>query len=190
MEPDPPRTARDRDRTRHALSDLVVAVFRLNGDLLAAGDTLVQDLGLTSARWQVLGAIALAPAPLPVAHIARNMGLARQSVQRLVGEMRADGLIRLAPNPHHRRASLVAMTPRGAEAYRQAMARNALWSDGLTEGLAPEAVEAAAALLQGLQRRIGASHAAIASIAAEARQETPHETPHETRQESRQETDR
>ncbi len=99
MEPDPPRTAPDRDRTRHALSDLVVAVFRLNGDLLAAGDALVQDLGLTSARWQVLGAIALAPAPLPVAHIARNMGLARQSVQRLVGEMRADGLIRLAPNP-------------------------------------------------------------------------------------------
>ncbi|MGU3466190.1 MarR family winged helix-turn-helix transcriptional regulator [Methylobacterium sp. C33D] len=200
MEPDPPRTVRGRDRTRQALSDLVVAVFRLNGDLLAAGDTLVQDLGLTSARWQVLGAIALAPAPLPVAHIARNMGLARQSVQRLVGEMRADGLIRLAPNPHHRRAPLVAMTPRGADAYERAMARNALWSDGLTEGLAPEALEAAAALLQSLQRRIDASHGAIASIAGTAReqgpgerrdggrQEYPQEIPQETPQETRQET--
>ncbi|MEE7489008.1 MarR family winged helix-turn-helix transcriptional regulator [Methylobacterium oryzae CBMB20] len=195
MEPDPPRTARDRNRPRHALSDLVVAVFRLNGGLLAAGDTLVQDLGLTSARWQVLGAIALAPAPLPVAHIARNMGLARQSVQRLVGEMQADGLIRLAPNPHHRRAPLVAMTPRGADAYGQAMARNALWSDGLTEGLAPEAVEAATALLHSLQRRIEASHGAIASIAGtlreqdpgEGRQENSRETPQEHLQETRQE---
>ncbi|KAA0120954.1 MarR family transcriptional regulator [Methylobacterium sp. P1-11] len=178
MESDPSPTP--QDRARHALSGLVVAVFRLNGDLLAAGDLLVQDLGLTSARWQVLGAIALAPAPLPVAHIARNMGLARQSVQRVVDDMRADGLVRLEPNPHHRRAPLVAMTPRGADAYRQAMARNDLWSDGLTEGLAPEAIEAAGTLLQALQQRIGASHGAIASIAATSGQETRHETRQET----------
>ena len=50
-----------------ALTDLVLAVFRLNGRLLTAGDRLVSDLGLTSARWQVLGAIALAPSLQPVA---------------------------------------------------------------------------------------------------------------------------
>lgn len=174
MEPDP--TPHDRDRARRALAELVIAVFRLNGDLLGAGDTLVGNLGLTSARWQVLGAIALAPAPLPVAHIARNMGLARQSVQRLVDVMRAEGLVRLEPNPHHRRAPLVGLTPRGEAAYRQAMARNDLWSDGLTQGLAPEAIEAAGALLRALQRRIGASHGAIASIAATSRHETRQET--------------
>lgn len=85
----------------------------MNGDLLAAGDALVGDLGLTSARWQVLGAIALSPVPLPVAHIARNMGLTRQAVQRLVDDMRADGFVRLEPNPHHRRAMLVLATERG-----------------------------------------------------------------------------
>jgi hypothetical protein len=62
-----------------AVSDLSVEVFRLNGELLAAGDALVAELGLTSARWQVLGAIALSPAPLPIAHVARNMGLRRAS---------------------------------------------------------------------------------------------------------------
>ena len=46
-----------------ALTDLVLAVFRLNGRLLAAGDHLVSDLGLTSARWQVLGAIAHSAKP-------------------------------------------------------------------------------------------------------------------------------
>ena len=51
-----------------ALTELILETFRLNGRLLAAGDALVRDLGLTSARWQILGAIALSPVPLPVAH--------------------------------------------------------------------------------------------------------------------------
>src|SRR5205814_345438 len=55
------------------VTELILEVFRLNGRLLAAGDRLVADLGLTSARWQVLGAIALASSPMPVAWIARNM---------------------------------------------------------------------------------------------------------------------
>ena len=54
-----PIVVEQKDRLRRALTGLVIEVFRLNGDLLAAGDALVGDLGLTSARWQVLGAIAL-----------------------------------------------------------------------------------------------------------------------------------
>lgn len=164
--------ASDTDRTRQTWSDLVVEVFRLNGDLIEAGDALVQNLGLTSARWQVLGAIALAPAPLPVAHIARNMGLARQSVQRVVDDMRDDGLVQLEPNPHHRRAPLVAMTARGEAAYDRAMARKDLWADVLTEGLSLEAIEAAGILLRTLRERIGTSHGHIATIAAATRKET------------------
>ena len=84
----------DHTRLRRSLTDLIIGVFRLNGALLVSGDALVGDLGLTSARWQVLGAIALSPVPLPVAHLARNMGLTRQAVQRSVDEMRHDGLVR------------------------------------------------------------------------------------------------
>ena len=58
-----------------AFTGLIIETFRLNGELLAAGDELCADLGLTSARWQVMGAID--EGPLPVAHIARNMGLTR-----------------------------------------------------------------------------------------------------------------
>ncbi|GJD79925.1 MarR family winged helix-turn-helix transcriptional regulator [Methylobacterium gregans] len=172
MSPAPRTPSEDRLRTRRAWSGLVVEVFRLNGDLIDGGDALVRDLGLTSARWQVLGAITLSPVPLPVAHIARNMGLARQSVQRVVDEMRDEGLVRLEPNPHHRRAPLVAMTPRGEAAYGQAMARKDLWADVLTEGLSPEAIEAAGTLLRTLQQRIGASQGHIATIAAATRKET------------------
>jgi len=145
---------------RKAITDLVLEVFRLNGDLLAAGDALVGDLGLTSARWQVLGAIALSPVPLPVAHLARTMGLTRQSVQRLVDEMKEDGLVRHAPNRHHRRAMLVLLTDAGEIAYRAAMARQERWADSLSAGLASQAVEAASSILRELRQRLDGVSAA------------------------------
>ena len=55
------------------LTDLVLEVFRLNGRLIASGDVLVAKIGLTSARWQVLGAIALQPTPASVARVADEM---------------------------------------------------------------------------------------------------------------------
>jgi DNA-binding MarR family transcriptional regulator len=118
-----------------ALTDLVVAVFRLNGRLLAAGDRLVSDLGLTSARWQVLGAIALAPNPQPVAWLARSMGLNRQGVQRIVNEMRDEGLLELQPNPHHRRAHLVVLTKRGKETFEAATKLQVPWVNTLADGV-------------------------------------------------------
>ena len=141
-------------RRRQALTDLVIGVFRLNGALLASGDALVADLGLTSARWQVLGAIAFSSVPLPVAHLARHMGLTRQAVQRSVDEMRADGLVRLDPNPHHRRAQLVTMTEQGEAAYRAASLRQESWADALAVGLSAESIAAAGDLLRVLQRRL------------------------------------
>ena len=153
----------DRSRLRRSLTELILDVFRLNGALLASGDALVGDLGLTSARWQVLGAIALSPVPLPVAHLARNMGLTRQAVQRSVDEMRNDGLIRLDPNPHHRRAMLVTMTQGGNSAYRAASERQKHWADALAAGLSPEGVGAAGLLLCELRRRLDPSSPSIAS---------------------------
>jgi DNA-binding MarR family transcriptional regulator len=137
-----------------ALTDLVLETFRLNGGLLAAGDALVADIGLTSARWQVLGAIALSPVPLPVAHIARNMGLSRQAVQRLANEMEADGLVRFGPNPHHQRAKLVHLTRQGRVAYDAAMQRQVPWMSRLAEGLSLKQIEIANLVLRTVRQRL------------------------------------
>src|SRR5215472_15915090 len=96
-----------------AFTDLVLEVFRANGRLLTAGDRLVVPAGLTSARWQVLGAVEASP--LSVAGIARAMGLARQSVQRIADLPAAEGIVAFRDNPAHRRAKLVTPTPRGHE---------------------------------------------------------------------------
>jgi DNA-binding MarR family transcriptional regulator len=137
-----------------AITDLVLETFRLNGRLLLSGDALVADLGLTSARWQVLGAIALAPAPLSVAQIARNMGLTRQAVQRLANEMEADNLVRFAPNPHHQRAKLVVLTAAGKGAFAAAMKRQAAWAAELGVDLTARKVSAAVATLRSIRRRL------------------------------------
>jgi DNA-binding MarR family transcriptional regulator len=137
-----------------ALTDLVLAVFRLNGRLLAAGDHLVSDLGLTSARWQVLGAIAQAPSPQPVAWLARSMGLNRQGVQRIVNEMREDDLVELRPNPHHRRAHLVALTKRGESAYAAASRLQTPWANALAKGLDGEELAAASRIIKALSERL------------------------------------
>jgi len=136
------------------ITELILETFRLNGCLLAAGDALVRDLRLTSARWQVMGAVAMSPVPLPVSYIARNMGLTRQAVQRLVNEMEHDGLVRFGPNPHHQRAKLVLLTPRGEAAYEGAMERQGPWASNLAHGLSIKQIEVATALLRTIRQRL------------------------------------
>ena len=135
-------------------SDLIVMVFRLNGRLIEAGNRLVGDIGLTSAWWQVLGALALSPAPLPVAHIARNMGLARQSVQRIADLLAEKGLVRFEANPHHQRAKLVVLTAEGAAAVRAAQERQRPWARAMATGLTMERIAAALETLTHMDQHL------------------------------------
>ncbi|MCJ2023234.1 MarR family winged helix-turn-helix transcriptional regulator [Methylobacterium sp. J-067] len=102
----------DQSRVR----DLVVAVFRANGAVIANGDRLVADLGLTASLWQVLDALERAEGKSTVAAIARMMGLTRQSVQRSVDRLTESGLAAGTHNPAHKRAPLVALTDQGKTA--------------------------------------------------------------------------
>lgn len=136
------------------ITELIVEIFRLNGRLLATGDALVAEIGLTSARWQVLGAIAASPVALPVAHLARNMGLSRQAVQRLANEMEAEGLLVFDDNPHHERARLVRMTARGRSVFDAAMKRQRPWAAALAADLSTTEVARTSAMLRGLRERL------------------------------------
>ncbi|WP_280362910.1 MarR family winged helix-turn-helix transcriptional regulator [Nocardia wallacei] len=93
-----------------------VTTFKLNGQFLAVAEELARPAGITVAWWQVLGAILREP--LPVAGIAREMGLARQSVQRIADLLVAKGFAEYHPNPAHRRAKLIAVTEAGHNAVR------------------------------------------------------------------------
>lgn len=137
-----------------AATALILETFRLNGRLLAAGDRLVGDLGLTSARWQVLGAIE--DAPLPVAQIARDMGLTRQSVQRLADVLEASGLVEFAVNPNHRRAKLVALSNRGRTVMAEVDRRQQAWAARIAGGLGTDELTQATQVAETLRRTLEA----------------------------------
>jgi DNA-binding MarR family transcriptional regulator len=117
------------------MTDIILEVFRLNGLLAAYGDALSAPFGLTSARWKVIGAIALEGRPITVAQIARRMGLTRQAVQRLADEMASDGLVRRQENPDHVRAPLIALTQSGAASYAAVSNGYADASERLSAGM-------------------------------------------------------
>ncbi|MEU5578647.1 MarR family transcriptional regulator [Streptomyces huasconensis] len=107
-----------RRRTRQdLLSRAALTVFRLNGQFLACSEELARPAGLTAAWWQVLGAVLREP--LPVAGIARAMGITRQSVQRVADLLVTKGLAEYVPNPAHRRAKLLRPTERGRAAVAE-----------------------------------------------------------------------
>jgi|SRR5271157_5315334 len=130
-----------RTPTGEALTNIVLDLFRLNSLLLTAGDRLVAGLGLTSARWHILGAIVAAERPQPVAWLARDMGANRQNVQRIVNDLYKEGLVAFEANPHHRRAQLVVLTDKGRQAFDAAMRLQAPWINSLSDGLAIKDVQ-------------------------------------------------
>lgn len=137
-----------------ALTNLMLDLFRLNSQLLTAGDRLVARLGLTSARWQILGAIVQAERPQPVAWLARDLGANRQNVQRIVNDLHAEGLVAFEANPHHRRAQLVVLTDKGKRTFGAAMILQAPWVNGLSEGLAVKDLQTVHRVVTALRNKL------------------------------------
>jgi len=137
-----------------ALTDLVLDLFRLDSLLLTAGDRLVAPLGLTSARWQVLGAIITAERPQPVAWLARDLGGNRQNVQRIINDLHKEGLVSFEVNPHHRRAQLVVLTDKGKRGFEAAMELQAPWVNGLSDGLSVKEIETVHRVVTALRKKL------------------------------------
>jgi DNA-binding MarR family transcriptional regulator len=137
-----------------AFGELALESFRLNNRVLAAGDALSADSGMSSARWQVLGTLVQAGGSLSVADVARLMGLQRQSVQRIADRLAADGLIDWADNPRHRRAKLARPTAHGREVLEILETRRSAWADEIVGDLSGEDVEMAVRVMRRLRRRL------------------------------------
>lgn len=141
------------------VTEIILSVFRLNAQLLEQGDRLVKPLSLTSARWQVLGAIAMAGEPQTAPQIAAAMGVTRQGVQKQLNLAVAEGLIDPHPNPRHQRSPLHALSARGRAAYSDAMALQSVWAKSLGQGLSLAELQSAKQVLCALEHRLSSVNA-------------------------------
>ena len=136
-----------------AFSALAILILRLAGHLATAGDELARPAGQTSARWQVLAAAEREP--VTVAQIARSLGLARQSVQRIADVLAEEGLAAYQENPAHRRAKLLRLSPKGRAVLRAIQAAQQPWADALGAQFGEGELRRAAAILERLLQVLG-----------------------------------
>ena len=139
-------------------------IFRFTSAILTAGDRLVAPLGLTSARWQILGAIVAAERPQPVAWIARDLDANRQNVQRIINDLQKDGLVVFETNPHHRRAQLVVLTDKGRKAFDAAMDLQAPWVNELSDGLSAKELETVRRAITMMRSKLSGTSRSIRAI--------------------------
>jgi DNA-binding MarR family transcriptional regulator len=127
--PDPP----PRTEAGEALTDAIIATFRLNGRLMDIAQRLAHAGDLTATEWRVLGGVL--DEPHSVAETGRLMGMTRQGVQRVADQLVDRGLAEYRPNPAHRRAKLLACTQAGYWAIRQIALVQRPWADQIAANI-------------------------------------------------------
>jgi DNA-binding MarR family transcriptional regulator len=127
--PDPP----PRTEAGEALTEAIIATFRLNGRLMDIAQRLARAGDLTATEWRVLGGVL--DEPHSVAEIGRLMGMTRQGVQRVADQLVDRGLAEYRPNPAHRRAKLLACTQAGYWAIRQIALVQRPWADQIAANI-------------------------------------------------------
>ena len=127
--------------------EILAELFLLRALMLESAEHLTAPVGLTSARWQILGAVEDTSAT--VAHVARRLGLTRQAVQETADAMEREGFLTFLDNPDHKRARLMTPTPKARKALDYLRPRQMQFANLMG---APHSLDALHATLEVLQK--------------------------------------
>jgi MarR family transcriptional regulator for hemolysin len=142
--------AMSEDGSRERIGRLIQQVSR---NWRRAVNQRMAPLGLTDATWLPLLYLDRA-GPVRQGELADVLGLDRSSVVRLIDTLAANGLVRREDDPDDRRAKRIVLTP-GAQPVVQAAKTAAIQVlDGAVEGIAPEALETTARVLEVMLSRL------------------------------------
>jgi DNA-binding MarR family transcriptional regulator len=131
-----------------AFTAVVLHVLRINGLLHLAGDAITKPVKQSSARWRVMGTID--SKPRTVAEIARLLGTARQSIQRIADVLVSEGTVAYRDNPAHQRAKLLSLTSPGRKSLQVIQAGQHLWANRVGGQLGEKTLKQMSTLLQRL----------------------------------------
>ncbi|MEZ9656079.1 MarR family winged helix-turn-helix transcriptional regulator [Vibrio splendidus] len=136
------------DTNGEVFTKIALEIFKVSGLLNVEGDKLTEELGLSSARWKVMGAIEKSDDLVTVSQIARIMGQSRQATQRVTDIMVKDGLLTWLDNPNHKKAKLVNMTEKGRDAYNLLDQKQEVWAESGAEGIERDELDKALSTLR------------------------------------------
>jgi DNA-binding MarR family transcriptional regulator len=135
-----------------AFTELILETFHFNGRLLASGNRLTEEFGISSALWQVMGAID--QGPRTVSQIARMMGLSRQSVQRSANALHNKGIVAFMDNAEHKRAKLVTFTDKGRMVMDLVTRVQIAWANDIASKFEESEITAATRLMRRLAGKL------------------------------------
>ena len=132
------------------VSLLSADLYEAAGAMRQVGEAVAGKVGQTQARWQVLSVLPGSGWTVPQA--ARRLGVTRQSVQRVVDLLVADGLVELMPNPDHARSRIAQLTALGLETLNRIREAAGPWHGAVAAQLSLADLRRARSVLQELTR--------------------------------------
>lgn len=147
------------DTTPGAYRLLMAEVYELAGRSRSTSEAIARRHGQTTARWHVLS--VLEDRDVSVPGVARRLGLARQSVQRVADDLLAAGSVAAVANPDHQRSPLLRLTGAGRSQLAALNQDAAVLRRGQLAGadLAPGQLDQARQVLRALIDALGRSPA-------------------------------
>ena len=118
---------RQPDAGRFGVDRLAQTILRFSALLQRERDALVRDLGLTTARWQLLEELSEKGGETATSALASALHLTRQGVSRLLREVAEDGLVDVSRSTVDRRVHLAVITEHGRAMLEMARGREKLW---------------------------------------------------------------
>ncbi|RCW71289.1 MarR family transcriptional regulator [Pseudorhodoferax soli] len=106
---------------RMALANrLFFRLYQCANMLHKTGTRAVEQEGLTTQQWAVLGALSRpeAGAGMSVGDLARYLKVSRQNLSGLIGRMERDGRVQSGPDPVDRRSRVIRMSEAGRSLWQ------------------------------------------------------------------------
>ena len=99
---------------------LFFRLYQCANMLHKTGSRAVENEGLTTQQWAVLGALSRESAQpgMSIGDLARYLMVSRQNLSGLISRMERDGHVKIAPDGRDRRSRLVTMTDSGQHVWQ------------------------------------------------------------------------
>jgi len=110
------------EEARMALANrLFFRLYQCANMLHKTGTRAIEEEGLTTQQWAVLGALSRpqAGAGMKLGELARYLMVSRQNLAGVVGRLERDGRVESAADPSDGRSRLIRMTPAGRQVWQR-----------------------------------------------------------------------